>query len=220
MIFPPCRNDKSYKQGAICMSYKLIDRESYYRRGVFRHFTEDCKCSVSMTARLDVTELAAYSRRSGTKFYLNFLYLLSRVLNSREDYRMGYLWQTDELIAYDAIHPTQYVFHEDTETFTLAYSTYHSDYAAFYATPRPSRSFIPRTTVTMRRFTPGRCAISSGRRRRANTALMRSIIPTGSTPRASRGFRTIRSSSSCRTAICISRPLSTGAAGVRKTGGS
>ncbi len=133
MIFPPCRNDKSYKQGAICMSYKLIDRESYYRRGVFRHFTEDCKCSVSMTARLDVTELAAYSRRSGTKFYLNFLYLLSRVLNSREDYRMGYLWQTDELIAYDVIHPTQYVFHEDTETFTLAYSTYHSDYAAFYA---------------------------------------------------------------------------------------
>lgn len=115
------------------MNYTLIDKESYYRKGVFRHFTEDCKCSVSMTARLDVTELAAYSRQSGTKFYLNFLYLLSRVLNSREDYRMGYLWQTDELIAYDVIHPTQYVFHEDTETFTLAYSTYHSDYETFYA---------------------------------------------------------------------------------------
>ena len=115
------------------MKYTVIDRESYYRKGVFRHFSEDCKCSSSMTARLDVTELAAYSRKSGTKFYLNFLYLLAKVLNSRDDYRMGYLWQTEELICYDVIHPTQYVFHEDTETFTLVYSEYCEDYERFYA---------------------------------------------------------------------------------------
>ena len=115
------------------MNYTVIDRESYYRKGVFRHFSEDCKCSSSMTARLDVTELAAYSRKSGTKFYLNFLYLLTKVLNSRDDYRMGYLWQTEELICYDVIHPTQYVFHEDTETFTLVYSEYCEDYKNFYA---------------------------------------------------------------------------------------
>ena len=80
------------------MNYRVIDRETYYRKSVFRHFTEDCKCSVSMTARIDVTELKAYSDKTGTKFYLNFLYLLSKVLNSREDYRMGYFYQTDELV--------------------------------------------------------------------------------------------------------------------------
>ena len=115
------------------MNYKVIDRESYYRKDVFRHFSQDCKCSVSMTARVDVTELAAWSRKTGTKFSLNFLYLLSRVLNSREDYRMGYLWQTDELICYDVIHPTQYVFHEDTETCTPVYTEYRENYDAFYA---------------------------------------------------------------------------------------
>lgn len=115
------------------MNYRLIDRETYYRKGVFRHFSEDCKCSVSMTARIDVTELAAYSRKTRTKFYLNFLYLLTKTLNSRDDYRMGYLWQTNELICYDVIHPTQYVFHEDTETCTPVYTTYHEDYEAFYA---------------------------------------------------------------------------------------
>ena len=114
------------------MNYRVIDRETYYRKGVFRHFSEDCKCSVSMTARLDVTKLAAYSKRTGTKFSLNFLYALSRTLNSRDDYRMGYLWQTDELICYDVIHPTQYVFHEDTETCTPVYSTYDADYDTFY----------------------------------------------------------------------------------------
>ena len=115
------------------MNYKVIDKESYYRKGVFRHFSEDCKCSCSITARLDVTELVRYSEVSGTKFYLNFLYLLCRVLNSRDDYKMAYLWQTGELICYDTIHPTQYVFHADTETCTPVYSTYCEDYESFYA---------------------------------------------------------------------------------------
>ena len=43
------------------MNYKVIDKETYYRKGVFRHFTEDCTCSTSMTARIDVTDLVRYS---------------------------------------------------------------------------------------------------------------------------------------------------------------
>ncbi len=112
--------------------YKVINKENYYRKGVFRHFSEDCKCSTSMTARIDVTALVKHSEKTNTKFYINFLYLLSKVLNSRDDYRMGYLWQTDELICYDVIHPTHYVFHEDTETCTPVYSVYDQNYEIFY----------------------------------------------------------------------------------------
>ena len=115
------------------MNYKVIDRETYYRKDVFRHFSQDCKCSSSITARIDVTDLVACSRRTQTRFYINFLYILSKVLNSREDYRMGYLWQSDELICYDVIHPTHYVFHEDTETCTPVYTEYREDYESFYA---------------------------------------------------------------------------------------
>ncbi len=111
---------------------KIIDRDQYYRKGVYRHFTEDCKCSVSITARLDVTALEDHSRRTDTKFYLNFLYLLCRVLNSRDDYKMGYRWETDELVCYETIHPTQYVFHPDTETCTPVCSCYCPDYGTFY----------------------------------------------------------------------------------------
>lgn len=112
--------------------YKVIDKETYYRKGVFRHFSEDCKCSTSITARIDVTELAACSKKTNTRFYINFLYLLSKVLNSRDDYRMGYLWKTDELICYDVIHPAHYVFHDDAETCTPVYSVYDEDYETFY----------------------------------------------------------------------------------------
>ena len=114
------------------MNYRIIDKETYYRKGVFRHFSEDCKCSVSMTARVDVTKLVKYSKSTDTKFYINFLYLLTKVLNSRDDYKMGYLWQSGEIICYDVINPTQYVFHEDTETCTPVYSNYDPDYKTFY----------------------------------------------------------------------------------------
>ena len=57
------------------MNYKIIDKEKYYRKDVFRHFSEDCKCSVSITNRIDVTELYRISKETGTKFYINFLYI-------------------------------------------------------------------------------------------------------------------------------------------------
>ena len=126
-------------------NYRIIDKGTYYRSGAFKHFSEDCKCSTSMTARIDVTGLVQYSRQTGTKFYINFLYILSKVLNSRDDYKMGYLWQTDELICYDTINPTQYVFHEDTETCTPVYTTYYEDYETFY---REALADVERTKQT------------------------------------------------------------------------
>ena len=114
------------------MAYRVIDKETYYRKDVFHRFSEECKCSLSMTARIDVTDLVAWSKATGTKFYLNFLYLLTRVMNAREDYRMDYFYKTGELVVYDVIHPTHYCFHPETETCTPVYSLYDEDYAAFY----------------------------------------------------------------------------------------
>ncbi len=114
------------------MNYKVINKEKYYRKDVFNHFTKDCKCSTSLTARIDVTDLVAYSKQHDTKFYINFLYILSKVLNSRDDYKMGYFWQTEELVCYDKINPAHYVFHDDTETCTMVYSEYFEDYKVFY----------------------------------------------------------------------------------------
>ena len=131
------------------MNYRIIDKDSYYRSGVFRHFSEDCRCSVSMTARIDVTDLSACSARRGRKFYIDFLYILSKVLNSRDDYKMGYLWQTEELICYDRINPTQYVFHEDTETCTPVYSVYTEDYEEDDGSGYTDRSSVSGTDLDL-----------------------------------------------------------------------
>ena len=115
------------------MNYRIVDMETYARRGVFRHFTADCKCSVSMTARVDVTALRAFSKRTDTRFYLNYLYVLCRALNAREEYRLTWDWQNERLLCWEKINPTQYVFHEDTKTFTVVYTEYDPDYSTFYA---------------------------------------------------------------------------------------
>lgn len=114
------------------MNYKKLDLNNYYREKVYRHFSRDCKCSISMTSRIDVTELYKYSKLTNTKFYINFLYLLCKVLNSRDDYKMFYDWKKDEVYVYEVINPTQYVFSSTTETCTPVYTVYNSDYKTFY----------------------------------------------------------------------------------------
>ena len=115
----------------LSMEYKVVNMESYRWKDMFRHFSQDCLCSCSITNKVDVTKLVAYSKNTGTKFYTNFLYLLSKVLNSRDDYKLA--WQSDKLICYDKINPEHYVFHDDTETFTVVYTEFDYDYEKFYA---------------------------------------------------------------------------------------
>lgn len=122
---------RTISQGESKMNYKEIDMSNYYRKGVYRHFTEDCKCSTSITSRIDVTQLYEHSKRTGTKFYINFLYLLSKTLNSREDYRMCWFYKENKLVVYDKINPIQYIFHDDTETCTPVYTEYFPDYDVF-----------------------------------------------------------------------------------------
>ncbi len=115
-------------------SYTILNLNEYYRKGVYRHFTKDCKCSVSITHKIDVTSLIEKSKLSQTKFYINFLYCLAKALNSRDDYKMVYRWQTDEVLVYDKINVTHYVFNPETETCSPVYTEYTPDYNAFYKT--------------------------------------------------------------------------------------
>ena len=94
------------------MNYKVIDINDYYRKDIFRHFSDDCKCTFAVTARVDVTDLKVFSKRTETSFYLNFLYVLTKTLNSRDDYRLFYDYPTQQLRLYDKLNPRHFVFHE------------------------------------------------------------------------------------------------------------
>ena len=106
------------------MDYKVLDMEKYYRKDIYRHFTMECKCSIMITSKIYVSDLVAYSKQTGTKFYINFLYVLTKALNTRDDYKMRYLYQEDKLVVFDKINTAHYVFHVDTETFTVVYTEF------------------------------------------------------------------------------------------------
>lgn len=114
------------------MNAHKIDIDTYYRKGSFDNFSKGAKCSISMTSKIDVTDLYSWSKKNGTKFYINFLYVLTKALNSREDYRMEYRWQTNELWCYDKINPCHYVFFDEKEICSPVYSEYFEDYKKFY----------------------------------------------------------------------------------------
>lgn len=114
------------------MKYKIIDKETYYRKEVLNHFSNDCKCSTSITSKIDVTKLIKFSKKTNTKFYINFLYLLGKVMNSRDDYKMCFLYKTNQIICFDKINLTHYIFHQDTETCTPIHTEFNDDYKTFY----------------------------------------------------------------------------------------
>jgi len=43
------------------MDYKVLDMEKCYRKDIYRHFTMECKCSIMITSKIDVSDLVAYS---------------------------------------------------------------------------------------------------------------------------------------------------------------
>ncbi len=114
------------------MNFKVLDLDKYYRKDIYNHFTKDCKCSVSITDKIDVTSLIDYSKRTNTKFYINFLYCLGKTLNSEDDYKSAYLWKEGKVVIFDKINIAHYIFHDDTKTCTMAYTEYFSDYKKFY----------------------------------------------------------------------------------------
>ncbi len=111
-------------------NYHEVDIEKYYRRGPYEHFSA-VKCSTSMTNRIDVTNLYNSAKSNGRRFYIDVLYLISKTLNSREDYRLFYNYQNNKLLCFDKINPTHYVFFEESETCTPCYSEYFEDYDKF-----------------------------------------------------------------------------------------
>ncbi len=55
-----------------------------------------------------------------------------RIINKDTYYRKGVYQHFNELICYDCINPTQYVFHDDTETCTPVCTNYNENYEIFY----------------------------------------------------------------------------------------
>lgn len=113
------------------MNYTGIDMDRWHRAPVYRHFIQDVRCVISVTAEIDVSELVSFCEKEKHRFYPAFLYVVSRVLNKREEFRLGYD-TGGQLILWDNISPSYIVFHPQDEQFTRLVSEYNPDFSTFY----------------------------------------------------------------------------------------
>lgn len=108
------------------MNFTLIDKERWARREYFDHYFTDVPCTYSMTVKLDITAIRAKKQ----KLYPTMLYWLSATVNRHEEFRTAFD-ENGNLGIYDELLPSYPVFRKDTQTFSLLWTTFCSDYGDF-----------------------------------------------------------------------------------------
>lgn len=111
--------------------FHIIEMDTWKRAPIFRHFIEEVRNVIAVTATVDVTGLRTRCKRDGLRFCPVFLYVISRAVNRQPELRMGWDAQGNVGI-WDAVCPAYVVFHEQDKLITHMSTAYTSDFDAFY----------------------------------------------------------------------------------------
>lgn len=108
-----------------------VNLESWNRRELYEHYHKTVPCGYSMTANLSVGELLKNVKEKGIKFYPAMLYLLMRVCNRHEEFRMVMNEEGNPAV-WPQVVPSFTVFHPEWETFSCLWCPYEEDFSQFY----------------------------------------------------------------------------------------
>lgn len=107
-----------------------IDMNTWPRREHFHYFAHMAPTGYSLTVEVDVTRLRAALKRRELKFYPAYLWLVTHSLNAQEAFRLAE--KEGVLGVYDTLTPLYAVFHRDDKTFSMQWTAFDEDFAAFY----------------------------------------------------------------------------------------
>ncbi|OEH92521.1 type A chloramphenicol O-acetyltransferase [Bacillus solimangrovi] len=112
------------------MKFNLIEKENWDRTPYFEHYLSQ-KCTFSLTANLDITKLLEQLRNKEIKLYPSFIYIISKVVNSHEEFRTCF---NDEAVLgyWDKIIPSYTIFHSDNKSFSCIWTEFSNDFRIFY----------------------------------------------------------------------------------------
>ena len=110
-------------------SFKEIDTSKWVRRTTYEWFKEFSNPTYCFNVKIDVSDVVNYSKQTGTSFFVNFLYIVSRVNNEIESLRLRYI--DDRVLLFNRIDATFTVKTTDG-SFNNAGIEYTNDYDEFY----------------------------------------------------------------------------------------
>ena len=112
-------------------AYRAIRMDTWPRREHFAYYRHQIRCGYSLTVRMDVTKLAAFTETKHLHFFPCFLYAASRTVNQMDEMKMM-LTPDGGVGIWEVSHPNFTIFHEDDKTFSDVWMQYQPDFSAFY----------------------------------------------------------------------------------------
>ena len=114
------------------MRFTPIDLRTWARGEVFVYFARMAPTGYSLTVQVDVTRLRRTLKAAGCRFFPGWLWLVTRTLQEQPE--AFCLAEVDgQLGCYHTLTPLYAAFHEDTHTFSLAWTDYDDSFPAFHA---------------------------------------------------------------------------------------
>lgn len=112
--------------------YKKVEIENWARKEHYLYYTETFKIEFNITAPVDVTKLLDFCHSHGYRFYPSMIYVVTKVLNQIENFKM-FQDENGDLCIWDKIVPNYTIFHEDDKTFSDCWTDFSEDFAVFYS---------------------------------------------------------------------------------------
>ena len=82
------------------MKYETVNLDTWKRGNLFRFYIDNLRNVMSMTVDIDVSSLIAFVRAYELKFYPVMMWVVSKAVNQRAEFRYG--WDNDgNLIHWD-----------------------------------------------------------------------------------------------------------------------
>ncbi|MCL2108971.1 MAG: CatA-like O-acetyltransferase [Oscillospiraceae bacterium] len=113
------------------MNYTKVSLENWKRGEIFKHFIDNLRCVINITADINIGSLRAFCKSENYRFYPTFIYIVTKVINSRDEFKMGHD-EGGDLIIWDEVFPLYTVFDSESEMITRLVTPYAPDFQVFY----------------------------------------------------------------------------------------
>lgn len=113
------------------MNFNLIDIEYWNRKPYFEHYLNSVRCTYSMTANIEITNLLQEIKLKNFKLYPTLIYIITIVVNKHKEFRTCFD-ENGNLGYWDSMSPSYTIFHKDNETFSSIWTEYVESFSCFY----------------------------------------------------------------------------------------
>lgn len=101
------------------------------RKPYFDYYYYTIKTKYNVNHHIDITRLLDEIKKRGLKFYPVYLYIVIRIINQNEAFRMGFNNDV-KLGTWSHVVPSYTIFHNDDKTFSDIWSEYTPVFGDFY----------------------------------------------------------------------------------------